>query len=244
MTSSIALIPLKTHPRQPDANFREAERRLAQAADARAGLAILPECTLTGYLYDPADLQRFAEPIPGPSTRRMARLARRYGLGVCFGLLERTPQGVFNTAALLDAQGDILLIHRKILEQPPFLTGNEVRTVETAWGRVGILICGDLFSDQALSLLPPSLDLLLVPMARAFDRRSPDPERWEREERQVYLDAAARAGVRTAIVNALDVGIPEPAFGGALWVGPQGQLLAESHHGSDQLLLISLPESP
>ncbi|HFQ95035.1 MAG TPA: carbon-nitrogen hydrolase family protein [Anaerolineae bacterium] len=233
----IALIPLKTHPRRPDINLREFERRLEETADAGADLVIFPECTLMGYLYEPADLERFAEPVPGPTVDRLARLARKHHVAVCFGLLERTPAGVYNTAILLDRRGEIALKHRKINEQPPFLRGQDVRGVDTEFGRVSILICGDLFADDARAQLDASLDLVLVPMARAFAGRSPDPDRWEREERQAYLNAAAGLAATTAIVNALEVGVDEPSFGGAMLVGPQGQLLAESPHGSDAILL-------
>ncbi len=80
-------------------------------------------------------------------------------------------------------------------------------------------------------------DLLIVPMARGFAGRSPDWQRWEREERQVYLDAVAKVGVATVIVNALEIGEEEPSFGGALVVGADGSLLAESPHGTDEILV-------
>lgn len=70
-------------------------------------------------------------------------------------------------------------------------------------------------------------------MSRSFDGRSPDPDRRWREERQAYLDAVRRAGWPAAVVNALE-GLPsEGAFGGALVVGADGTLLAESLHGTD-----------
>ncbi len=236
----VALIPLRTHPRDPEANLREATARLAQVAAAQPDLVCLPECTLTSYLYTEADFARFAEPISGPTTRAMADLARRHGIFLCFGLLERAPEGVYNTALLLDERGEIRLRHRKIHEQPPFLTGGAVHTVETHLGRLSILICGDLFDEQVVARLDADLDLLLVPMARAFDHRSPDAARWEREERQAYLDAVHAAGVTTAIVNALEMDEAEPSFGGALVVGSQGDLLAEVPHGTDQALIYTM----
>ncbi len=239
-TIRLALIPLRTRPRAPQVNRQEVARRLAQVAAARPHLVCLPECTLTGYLYTETDLARFAEPIPGPTTQAMAALARQHGVFLCFGLLERAPEGVYNTALLLDDRGEIRLKHRKIHEQPPFCTGDAVRVADTPLGRLGILICGDLFAPQAIRYLDSDLDLLLVPMARAFDRRSPDAARWEREERAAYLDAVRAAGVPAAIVNALEVLETEPSFGGALLVGPQGDLLAEAPHGTDQALIHTL----
>jgi predicted amidohydrolase len=142
---------------------------------------------------------------------------------------------------LLDRRGRILLHHRKICEHPPFTNGTTVQTVETELGRLAVLICGDLFDEEATSQLDHSVDLLLVPMARGFDGRSPDPERWEREERKVYLDGVRAVGVTTAIVNSLEIDADElPDFGGALLVDGAGRMLAESPHGTDKALVYEL----
>ena len=109
--------------------------------------------------------------------------------------------------------------------------------MDTRLGHLGILVCGDLFAPEVVRRLDPNLDLLLLPMSRAFDRRSPDAARWEREERRAYLEAVRAAGVPTAIVNAREVDAAEPAFGGALLVGADGRLLAEAPHGTDEALL-------
>ncbi len=236
----ICLMPLKTESRNPQANFTRFAARLERLAASRPDVVCLPECAFTGYLYTEEDFSRFAEPLSGPTMERMARLARRYGVYLCFGLLERAAEGVYNTAVLLDRQGEILLAHRKNAEQPPFLAGRRVESAATEFGNLSILICGDLFHAEAVEHLPRGLRLLLVPMARAFDGRSPDAERWAREERPAYLAAIRRAGATTAVVNALDVGIPEPGFGGAFLADASGALLAEAPHGTDEPLLYDL----
>jgi len=229
------LLPLETTPRDPDGNLQRLQAMLDDLIPReRPELICLPECTLTGYLYEPDDLDRFAEPVPGTTTRRMAELAAQWGVYLCFGLLERDGEQVFNTALLLNPAGEIILKHRKINEQPPFAVGDAVASAATPWGRVSILICGDLFSDSVVSQLPAGLDYLLVPMSRAFDRVSPDRTRWEREERAAYIKAARRTGAATLIVNALETGLPEPSFGGALVV-TTGQV-AESPHGTSEAL--------
>jgi predicted amidohydrolase len=235
------LLPLRVRYRDPERNFRHLEDRLRDLTSLKLDLVCLPECAFTGYLYDESDLKRFAEPIPGPTTERMAKLARNYKIFLCFGLPEAESENFFNSAVLLDRQGRILLHHRKICEHPPFTTGTTVQTVETELGRLSVLICGDLFDEDATSQLDRSVDLLLVPMARGFDGRSPDRERWEREERQVYLDGVRAVGVTTAIVNSLEIdanGLPD--FGGALLVDGAGRVLTESPHGTDEALVYEL----
>lgn len=127
----------------------------------------------------------------------------------------------------------MLLIHRKNVEQPPFVNGNQVESVETEFGKLGILICGDLFHDEVVGKIANDLRLLLVPIARSFDGQSPDKERWEGEERSAYLEAVKKAKVPAVIVNSLEIGTEEGSFGGAMVIDVEGRLLAESPHGKD-----------
>ena len=233
----VCLIPLKTEPRSPSANLERLKQRLEANAPAKPDLICLPECTLTGYLYHEADFERFAEPIPGPTTRLMGELAAIYSAGLCFGLLEKTEMGVYNSAVLLDRQGNILLIHRENEEAPPFLNGKIVRSVSTEWGDLSVLICGDLFHARVTDRLSSSVNWVILPMSRSFSGASPDPTRWISEERGVYLDAVKAIRKTAFITNALEIGTNEPAFGGALIVGANGEIIAESPHGTDQALI-------
>lgn len=233
----VCLIPLKTEPRNPSANLDRLAQRLAEIAHHQPDLVCLPECTLTGYLYDEDDFKRFAESIPGPTTEQIGRLARTYATYFCFGLLERAESGVYNTAVLFDRTGKVILRHRKVEEKPPFVNGDTVNSVDTELGRLGLLICGDLFNKEIVQRLGPSLNLLIMPMARSFDKCSPNIDRWISEERQVYREAVKALGVTTLIVNALEINTDAPSFGGAMIVNADGELLAESPHGTDNVLI-------
>jgi predicted amidohydrolase len=236
----LCLIPLHIEPGSPAENIRRFSTILDQVREQHPDLVCLPECSFTGYMYEDADLARFAEPVPGPTTAEMARLAQVHGVYLCFGLLESTPQGVYDTALLLDRRGIIISHHRKLSEKPPFINGTAVESVGTEFGRLGMLVCADLFAEEVVARLDPALKLLLVPTARSFDGQSPDRARWEREERQSYLDAVHHTGVSAAITNTLETSPEDALFGGALLVSAQGELLAESPHGSDEILIYDL----
>ena len=233
----LCLIPLKTTPRQPHGNLERLRIRLEEASRFRPDLVCLPECTLTGYLCETVDFARFAEPVNGPTTIAMAELARQFHTHLCFGFLESSPEGVYNSAVFLDRNGSVLHLHRKTSEKPPFLNGQTIESFDTGLGRLALLICGDLFQSGLEEKMGRDTKLALMPMSRSFDRLSPNPQRWESEERQVYLDAVREVGIPVAIVNALDDALEDVAFGGALLVNRQGELLAESPHGSDEILL-------
>ncbi len=238
----ICLIPLQTEVGQPAINFERVKERLNEAKAHRPQLVCLPECTLTGYLWREEDLKKFAEPLSGTSVRKMSELAHAHAVYLCFGMVEAAEEGFYNTAVLLNPSGQVIHVHRKVSEQPPYLQGTQVSGVDTEIGRLGILICGDHFHDQTIAHLDSPIQLLLVPMSRGFDGKSPDPQRWINEERQAYLDAVKKAAKVTAIVNALENLPEEAAFGGALVVSAQGELLAESPHGSDQILIYDLAD--
>jgi predicted amidohydrolase len=236
----LALIPLAITPRKREQNFHRFACILEDVLRHQPDLICLPECAFTGYLYDESDLLEFAEPLDGFTISAMANLARRHGVFLAFGFLERTPDGVYDSAVVLNPLGEICLIHRKVMEQAPFLRGRNASVAETKLGKLGLLICGDLFHEEVLATLPRDVRLLLVPMSRGFDGRSPDVQRWESEERAAYSEAIRQAGVPTALVNSLEQNTPEGAFGGAMLVDAQGRVLVESPHGSDVPLIVSL----
>ncbi|MBP7687253.1 MAG: carbon-nitrogen hydrolase family protein [Thermoflexales bacterium] len=238
----VGLVPLKTEARNPAANLERLAQRLAEIAPHQLDLVCLPECTLTGYIYDEDDLKQFGEPIPGPVTDQLGQLAKRYAIYLCFGMIEAAASGVYDAAVLLDRTGQVVLKHRKIEEKPPFANGKRMDHAETDLGRLGILICGDLFNSAVVRRLEASLRVLILPISRSFDGRSPDVERWLTKERLVYLEAAKATGVTTLIVNALEINSAASAFGGAMIVNAHGELLAESPHGTDEVVVWDFAE--
>jgi predicted amidohydrolase len=237
----VCLVPLRIEVKNPSANLCRFEQRLAEIARHRPDLICLPECAFTGYLCEEQDLERFAEPIPGRTTEVISRLARENRCYICFGMLEKAKEGFYSSAILLDRFGEVRLVHRKINEQPPFVTGNDVQVIDTEFGKLSILLCGDLFDDDVKVGLRGRAELLILPLARGFDGKSPDLERWLKEERQAYADEVREVGIMTLIVNSLeDPSLPEASFGGAMIIGADGEVLAESTHGTDEVLIFDV----
>lgn len=248
-TVRICLLPLRIRLRQRQANLQHFEERFREIADLRPDVVCLPECAFTGYLYEDEDLQRFAETIPGNTTETLSRIAAGSRCYICAGLLEKSAKGIFSAAVLVDPSGQIVLEHRKLIEQQPFVTGDRAYTTCTPWGRTAILICGDLFHSSTAAMFREPPDVVFVPMARAFDGKSPDLDRWVKTERQAYVDAVKTVGAAACLVNILDDTPEEGYFGGAMIVDALGHVLAESPHGTDEALLFDLavprrPHSP
>jgi predicted amidohydrolase/regulation of enolase protein 1 (concanavalin A-like superfamily) len=111
-----------------------------------------------------------AETVPGPSTDRMAAVARGHNTYVAFGMLEREGRLLYNTAVLLDRAGAIVGKHRKV--QVPLAEvsggitpGNTVPVFQTDFGRVALLICQDAaFPEPARDAAIRGAELVLLPI--------------------------------------------------------------------------------
>src|SRR5438045_2236185 len=150
----------------PDAaaNVDKAAARVREAAAAGAQVVCLPELFRTQYFcqrQDPA-LFDLAEPIPGPTSERLARVARETGTVVVASIFERRTPGVYhNTAAVLDADGLLAGVYRKMhipddplyFEKYYFTPGDlGFRAFDTRFGRIGVLVCWDQRYPEAARL--------------------------------------------------------------------------------------------
>lgn len=232
-----------------EANLAAMEASIGEAADAGAGLVLFPEAALTGLINndDPAHDLPLGQPIPGPATERVGAAARQHSLWIATGLLERDGDTLFDSAVLLGADGEMKLHYRRIQPQwhghsadpRVYRQGDRIVVAASPFGRIAFLICGDLFDDGIVARLRDAKpDLLLFPFARNFGDGSFDQARWDREEEPAYATRAALTGCLTLMVNALEDRAPTewPAFGGAMVVAPQGDILARHPLGHPGVL--------
>lgn len=111
-----------------------------------------------------------AEPIPGPTTERLAEQARRHKTWIAFSIVERDGSDLFNTGVLIDRSGRIAGRYRKV--QLPFeevsrgiAPGSEFPIFTTDFGKVGMLICHDAsFPEAARELALKGAELILMPI--------------------------------------------------------------------------------
>jgi N-carbamoylputrescine amidase len=139
----------------PEENLEKAVVRIRDAAARGAQIVCLQELFRSQYFCRTEDAARFdlAEPIPGPSTAVIGRIAKETGTVVVASLFERRAAGLYhNTAAVLNADGALLGLYRKMhipddplyYEKFYFTPGDlGFRNFDTAFGRIGVLICWD-----------------------------------------------------------------------------------------------------
>jgi predicted amidohydrolase len=227
-------------------------RATEAASDAGAGLVVFPEMASTGFVNsgDPEQDRRIAETIPGPTASLLCGAARAHGVWIAVGVFERDDAGLYDSAILIDSQGCVRLKYRRI--QPSWRTrradpdvyrlGDAVRAVETPFGRVAFLLCGDLFDDGVVDrFIAAEPDLLLFPFARCFNDGSREQRRWDVDEAPEYLARVRRAGAPALMTNYLaERDFDGGSFGGAMHVSADGALLASLPLGVPGILYVEV----
>jgi predicted amidohydrolase len=242
-----ALIVQRVDP-DTHANLSRLLSGIDEAAAGGADLVVFGEAVLSGIgqgADSAADLP-LACSIPGVETRAIADLAVSRCLWIALGVLERDSDRLYDSALLFSPDGEISLRYRRISpgwRQPDadtsvYREGDELMAVETEFGRIAFLICGDLFDDTLLRRVERMKpDLLLIPMERAFEDGSHDVKRWETVERPAYFNQLTRTKTAAALVNTL---APGGAFGGSMVLNREGVLIAELPIGSEGMLMVDL----
>jgi len=115
-----------------------------------------------------------AEPIPGPSTKRLGDAARRHGFYVVAGLTERDGHADYNTAVLIDRQGNLAGKYRKVTLpreeiEGGLMPGDSLPVFDTDFGRIGMMICWDAeYIEPARALAVQGAEVILVPAAGGY----------------------------------------------------------------------------
>ncbi len=167
----VALIQMDCALFDVSANLDKAERLIFQAAQHGAKLVCLPEVFNVGYLGSRIpEMARLAETSEGPSLARMKALARELQLFLLAPILLSTPEGVENTAFLIDDSGDLVGSYSKthpVGDERNYLhRGTRYPVFETKLGRIGIVICYDVCFPETVRLLAlEGAEVVLVPSA-------------------------------------------------------------------------------
>jgi N-carbamoylputrescine amidase len=208
------------------------EARVREAAARGAQIICLKELFNAPYFCKAQQCERFdiAEPIPGPTTEGMQRMAKELGVVLIVPLFERQASGVYrNSAAVIDADGSLLGVYRKmhIPDDPLFYEkyyftpgdaaaderidaiGNVAkqasgfRVWRTKYANIGVLICWDQWYPEAARITALlGADVLFYPTAIGWHPR----EKAEFGEAQV--DAWRTAQRAHAIANGVYVASP------------------------------------
>ncbi|MBB5328068.1 carbon-nitrogen hydrolase [Tunturiibacter gelidoferens] len=205
----IGLIQMSCVP-DTAANLDKAADRVREAARAGANVICLPELFRAQYFCQREEHALFdtAESIPGPSTARLSAIAKEEKVVVIASLFERRAPGLYhNTAAILETDGSIKGIYRKMhipddplyYEKFYFTPGDlGFKAMKTTQGDIGTLVCWDQwYPEAARETSLRGANTLFYPTAIG----------WHPSEKAEYGDAQYSAWQITQRAHAISNGV-------------------------------------
>jgi N-carbamoylputrescine amidase len=249
----------------PDANLSRQVRLVEQAAAQGAQIICTQELFRSQYFCQVEDHRFFqlAEAIPGPSTEALQSLARQRSVVVIASLFERRAAGLYhNTAAVIDADGALLGIYRKMhipddplfYEKFYFTPGDTgFKAWKTRYATIGVLICWDQwFPESARLTAMQGAELLFYPTAIGWhpgekaQYGQAQHESWELIQRShavangCFVCAPNRIG-HELVVDAR--GHPASADGIEFWgqsfvAAPDGSVIARASIDREEVLTV------
>ena len=221
------------------ANLDRAEQAIREAAGRGAQLIVLPECALTGYVFDSLDdAMPHAEPIPGPSTDTLAGVTRELGAYAVVGLLERADGVLYNSAIFLGPDGFVAKYrktHILHLGVDRFTTPGSIPFAvhDTPLGRIGILICYDLrFPQPARVLALRGAQIIALPTnwPVGADIQPDALTRARAAENHVFIVAADRVGTERG----------GGFIGRSQIIAPFGRVLTEASRSEVETIVVEI----
>ncbi|MDB6095692.1 MAG: N-carbamoyl-D-amino acid hydrolase [Verrucomicrobia bacterium] len=245
---------------KPAANLKKALSLAEQAAKRGAKIICTQELFRSQYFCQSEDHENFklAESIPGPSTVAFQKIAKKYKVVIIASLFEKRSAGLYhNTAVIIDADGALLGIYRKMhipddplfYEKFYFTPGDTgFRAWQTKYGRIGVLICWDQWYPEAARLTAlQGAEILFYPTAigwHPLEKKEYGPNQhgaWQIS----HQGHAVANGCYVAAVNRIGLETPIGGNGIEFWgqsfvTGTSGQILAKGSVDREEILLVSV----
>jgi N-carbamoylputrescine amidase len=238
-------------------NLEKAVVRTRDAAKQGAQIICLQELFRTEYFCQREDTALFdlAEPVPGPTTTLLGRVAKEAEVAIVGSVFERRSAGVYhNTAVVLDADGTLAGIYRKmhipddpLYHEKYYFTPGDLgfRAFPTRFGKVGTLVCWDQWYPEAARLTAlQGADVLVYPTAIGWhpsekaEFGASQYAAWETVQRShaiangIFVAAVNRVGHEGASGGGLEF------WGGSFVADPSGAVVAKASHDREEILVV------
>ena len=252
---TLALIQAKADS-DPATNLQATLAKVEQAAANGANIVCTQELFATEYFCQSEhhDNFRLAETIPGDTTEAFQCLAKRCGIVIIVSLFEKRSAGVYhNSAAVIDADGSLLGIYRKmhipddpLYNEKFYFTPGDLgfRAWDTRFGKIGVLICWDQWYPEAARLTAmQGAELLFYPTAIGW--HPSEKEKYGEQQRDAWQTIqrshAVANGCFVASVNRVGHETPVGGdgiefWGGSFVAGTSGEILSQA--GLDESVLL------
>jgi N-carbamoylputrescine amidase len=241
----------------PGENFAKAEKKITEAAKRGAQIICLQELFRSQYFCreENADLFDLAEPIPGPSSEALGKLAKKLGVVIVGSLFERRTAGVYhNTAVVIDADGALLGKYRKMhipddplyYEKFYFTLGDlGFPNFDTKFGRIAVLVCWDQWYPEGARVASlGGASIIFYPTAIGWhpseksEHGASQLDAWRTIQRShaiangIFVAAVNRTGYEGTKESGLEF------WGSSFVADPFGQIIAEASTNKEEILVV------
>jgi N-carbamoylputrescine amidase len=241
----------------PGENFAKAEKKIKEAAQRGAQIICLQELFRSQYFCreENADLFDLAEPIPGPSSEALGKLAKKLGVVIVGSLFERRTAGVYhNTAVVIDADGTLLGKYRKMhipddplyYEKFYFTPGDlGFPNFDTKFGRIAVLVCWDQWYPEGARVASlGGASIIFYPTAIGWhpseksEHGASQLDAWRTIQRShaiangIFVAAVNRTGYEGTKESGLEF------WGSSFVADPFGQIIAEASTNKEEILVV------
>ena len=248
----LGLVQMTCSP-DPDKNLKKAIARIGEAARKGATIVCLQELFRSQYFCQTEDTALFslAEAIPGPTTAKLAKVARQHDVVLVASLFERRAAGVYhNTAVIFDKDGSIVGKYRKMhipddplyYEKFYFTPGDlGFQAHKTTGGNCGVLVCWDQWFPEAARLTAlQGAQFLFYPTAIGWlpgereEMNLAQHQAWETMQRA----HAISNGVFVVAVNRVGPEGQLQFWGQSFVADPFGRILAKASSTEEEILIV------
>jgi predicted amidohydrolase len=223
-------------------NLDKAVELVADAAKKGAQVVCLPELFSMRYFPAARESRQSPEGIPGPTSRALSRIAKKFGIILIGGtIFERSGRSRYNTCLVFDEKGRAISKYRKVhvpqdehyFEQDYFAPGSEYVVARTDRGRIGTLVCFDQWYPEPARIdRLMGAEILVYPTAigsvRGIEQTEGD---WKQAWESVQVGHAIANSVVVVAVNRVGTEGQTTFWGGSFVCDQFGKVLLRAGEG-------------
>lgn len=234
------------------ANLQKAIEKVKEAAGKGAQIVCLQELFTSLYFCDVEDYDNFrlAEPIPGPSSEALGKIAKDLGVVIIASLFEKRTQGLYhNTTAILDADGTYLGKYRKmhIPDDPTYyekfyFTPGDLgyKVFNTKFAKIGVLICWDQWYPEASRITAlMGAEILFYPTAIGWATSQDEDTNIEQYNAWQTIQRSHSVANGLHVVSVNRVGLEQEGamkfWGGSFIANPFGSIIYRASHENEEV---------
>jgi N-carbamoylputrescine amidase len=236
-------------------NLHNAIDKVREAAAGGAQIICLQELFTSLYFCDEENYDNFklAEPIPGPSTDELSKVAAELSVVIIASLFEKRSPGVYhNTTAVLDADGAYLGKYRKmhIPDDPGFyekfyFTPGDLgyKIFQTRYAKIGVLICWDQWYPEAARITAlMGAEILFYPTAIGWATTQDAATNTEQYNawQTIQRSHAIANGVHVVSVNRVGEEAGVKFWGGSFFANPFGTVIHQTSADQEEVVVQEL----